>query len=147
MLHQYSSSESTQDLVTGSSDGRCIALRQGLGTGLVDDDTALQYCSYTRRPCAHESNVLFLSVGVFGSRQLLIFQKGVLLQLKEKAASMVVPVYSSDNRSYKFKVVDKSVPFLLSDQKSSWLAGGRQRALDVRRRQQVGGNVAQGVSC
>jgi hypothetical protein len=76
---------------------------------LVDDDTALQYCSYTRRPCAHESNVLFLSVGVFWSRKLLMFQKNVLLWPKGGPVGMDVPVYLLNNRSYKFQVVVKDV--------------------------------------
>jgi hypothetical protein len=51
--------ESDRDPGTVSSERRCIALRHSLGTGLVDDDTALQGCSYTRKLCAHESNVPF----------------------------------------------------------------------------------------
>jgi hypothetical protein len=86
---------------------------------LVDDDTALQYCSYTGRPCAHGSDVLFLSVGVFGPRQLLIFQKDVLLWLEDGAAGMDVPVYPFNNRPYKFRVVDRGVSFQAGDQMSS----------------------------
>jgi hypothetical protein len=107
---------------------------------LVDDDTALQYCSYTGRPCAHGGDVLFLSVGVFGPRRLLIFQKDVLLWLEDGAAGMDVPVYPFNNRPYKFRVVDRSVSFQAGDQMSSRhsivLAGGQERAPDMRRRRQ-----------